>query len=69
MFFNFGKKKRNEDEKKAAELEIEINKLKYDAKKEAENVTLSTRKVNAILYEKSEDIVLNIYLATGGDRR
>lgn len=77
MFFNFKKKKKQEqqEQKKVddafdyVEREARIEALKSESAKRAKNVTLATRKVNHILYEKTEDIVLNIFLATGGDRR
>jgi len=70
MFFNlFGNKKKVEQEKRELELEKKIQRVKDVGLKQAKNVTLTTKRVNTILYEKTDDIILNIYLATGGDRR
>jgi len=66
MFF---KRKKQQEKIRDDELEAKIEALKIDIRKSAKNATLSTKKVNDILYTKSDDIILNLFLATGGDRR
>jgi len=65
----FFKHKKIEADLKEVEQEKKIQSLKEVARKDVADVTLNTKKVNRILHEKSDDIILNIYLATGGDRR
>lgn len=68
MWSVFGRKSQKE---KGEESQRKVDELKKKLFKDIDNSTKKTQKVNDTLesYTKREDITLNIYLATGGDRR